>query len=96
LSFYTYIFFQDETILAFNNSEEFDLNRFLVKCHNLKVLTIEFKDSPIRRTPSISCSNLNISLNKLVYVQFGLVVQVKPTYFYKITILSVSSISYPF
>jgi hypothetical protein len=67
--------FQDETILAFNNTEEFDISRFLNKCHNLKVFTVEFKDSPIRRTPTISCSSLTTCLNNLVHVQFGLVVQ---------------------
>ena len=56
--------------------DEFDIGRFLNKCHNLKVFTVDFKDSPIRRTPIVLCSSLTHCLNTLVHVQFGLVVQV--------------------
>jgi hypothetical protein len=71
-------------MLAFHNAEEFDVSRFLNKCHNLKVFTVEFKDSPIRRTPSIASSSLIPCLSALVHVQVDAInrlptaVQVEP------------------
>lgn len=55
---------------------EFDIGRIFKHCDNLKIFTVEFKDSLLRTPPVGYAPPLNLSsLSTLVHVQLGQVVQ---------------------